>query len=890
MALTAGTKLGPYEVQGGIGAGGMGEVYRARDTRLDRTVAIKILTIAEVGAGPEMRERFEREARTISNLSHPHICTLFDVGRHEGTDFLVMEYLEGETLEKRLERGPLPIEQVLKIAIEVADALDKAHRQGIIHRDLKPGNIMITKGGAKLMDFGLAKLRNDPVPAVTALTEMATAAAKKLTAEGMIVGTFQYMAPEQLEGGEADGRSDIFALGEVIYEMATGRAAFSGKTKASLIASILSSDPKPISEVAPMTPPALDRVIRTCLAKDPDDRWQTAHDVRLQLQWIAEAGSKAGVPAPVLAKRRNRERILGIAAAVALLVAVAFALAYWRSARTLPVVRAELGAPENAHFNFFGDSAGPPVISPDGTRIVMSITAEGKTRLYLRSLSSPGFQALAGTENASFPFWSPDSQWIGFFAEGKLKKMNVSGGAPITLAEALDARGGTWGSNDLILFAGQYRGGLSQISANGGSVTKLPEPDAVKYTTFRWPVFLPDGKHYLYLAANHSNPLSEDAGVFFASLDGKENRRVVHTTSNGLYVSGYLLYLADTSLMAQKFDASSGQLSGQPFSIADGVAVDNGVWRMSAVASSNGVLLFQPGAANAGRRLIWYDRIGNTIGQIGAADRSLQVQLSPDEKKLAVDIGDPQGAVWIYDLQKNTRTRLTFTPGAVSGFTWSPDGKKIAFATNSGKNGRIQMYVQPADGSGTAKPLMADATLDQTAMHWSSDGKYLLYVEGAAGAEKLMAVSADGSGTPFPATTESGITFDGQFSADGRWLAYAIYSSGRPDVYVSPFPPTGAKYQVSFTGGSRPRWRRDGKELFYVPPGDNQFFAVAVNGSGNTFEIGRTQPMFRANLNGFGWLYDVSRDGKKFIVEVAGEQSDRPLTLVVNWTQELEKK
>ncbi len=889
MPLTSGTKLGPYEIQGAVGAGGMGEVYRARDSRLERTVAIKIVT-AETGAGAEMRERFEREARTISNLSHPHICTLHDVGRHEGTDFLVMEYLEGETLEKRLERGPLPPEQVLKIAIEIADALGAAHRQGVIHRDLKPGNVMLTKAGAKLMDFGLAKLRKEQVPAVAALTEMATAANKKLTAEGMIVGTFQYMAPEQLEGGEADARSDIFALGEVIYEMATGRPAFSGRTKASLIAAILSSDPKPIGEVAPMTPPALDRVVRTCLAKDPDERWQTAHDLRLQLQWIAEAGSKAGVPAPVAARKRNRERLLAGVAALAVVCAVALGLAYWRSVQPREVVRAEIAAPENAHFNFFGDNAGPPVVSPDGQHIVMSVMAEGRTRLYLRSLNNIALQPLAGTDNARFPFWSPDSQWIAFFADQKLKKLSINGGAPIALADAPDARGGCWGKDDVILFAPRYRGGISRVSANGGETREIAQPDNVKYTTYRWPQLLPDGKHFLFLGANHSNPASEDTGIFFGSLDGKDVRRVLHTVSNALFVAGYLLFLADNSLMAESFDASSGTPSGQPFSVADGVAFDAGVWRMVVSASSNGILLVQPGRTDVGQQLVWFDRSGKQLGTVGEREHIMQVQLSPDRSKAAAIIGDPLGAVWIYDLQRNTRTRLTFLNGTVAGSAWSPDGKQIAFSINNSKSGRFQTYVQPADGSGTAKPVMPDPAQDQLVTDWSPDGKYLLYTEGAIGSQKLWAAPVDGSGKPFLATADPGVTFDGQFSPNGKWLAYGIYEAGRSDVFVAPFPPTGAKWQVSQNNGSRPRWRADGRELYYFPPGDNQLYATEVDGSGNSFQIGRTQTLFRTNLNGLGWLFDVSKDGQKFLVQVAAEQSDRPLTLVVNWTEELKKK
>ncbi len=892
MVLTTGMRLGPYEIVGPVGAGGMGEVYRARDTRLDRPVAIKVLSTSHEAA-PEMQERFEREARAISNLSHPHICTLYDVGRHESVGFLVMEFLEGETLEHRLARGPIPPDELLKIAIEIADALDKAHRQNVVHRDLKPGNVMLTKSGAKLMDFGLAKLHDQAVaPAVTALAEMATLENKKLTAEGMIVGTLQYMSPEQLEGHHADTRSDIFALGEVIYEMATGRPAFTGRSKASLIAAILSSEPKPISELQPMNPPALDRLVRTCLAKDPDQRWQTVHDLKLQLQWIAEAGSQGGMSAVCIPERKKRKRLFGVTAAVALLVALAaIAGAYWTGSKPRKVVRAEIAAPENTHFNFVGDDGGPPVVSPDGSRIVMSLAAGGGKRLHMRALDSVAMQPLAATDNARFPFWSPDSQWIGFFADGKLEKLSVNGGAPITLADAPDARGGSWGKDDVIVFAPRYRSGLTRVSAGGGQAEDVLQPDGVKYTTFRWPQMLPDGKHFLYLAANHNAPTSEDTGVFYASLDGKQNRRVSRSLSNALYASGYLLFLADTSLMAQSFDPSSGTLHGQPFSVVDGVAIDTGVWRITVSAAENGLLLVQPGRADQGRQLIWFDRAGKQIGTVGERDRIFQVQLSPDGKKAAASIGDPLSAIWIYDLQRNTRARLTFATGAVGGFAWSPDGKNVAFSINNGKGSRFQMYVQPSDGSGTAKPFLPDAAQDRIVTDWTPDGKYIVFTDGSILSQKLWAAPLDGNGKPFLATPDQGLTFDGQVSPNGRWIAYAVYDEGgHSDIFVSPFPPTGAKWQISQSGGSRPRWRRDTKELFYFPPGDNQLYAVEVDGSGNIFSLGQARSLFRTNLNGLGWLFDSSKDGQRFLVEVAAEQSDRPLMLVLNWTDELKNK
>ncbi len=889
MSLTSGTRLGPYEIVAPAGVGGMGEVYRARDTRLDRPVAIKVLP-DRVSHSPELRDRFEREARTISNLSHPNICTLHDVGEQDGVHFLVLEYIEGETLEQKLEHGPLPPQQVLKYAIEIADALDKAHRQGIVHRDLKPGNVMLTKAGAKLLDFGLAKLADESVPAVAALDEMATqVGTRKLTAEGMLLGTFQYMAPEQLEGRDADQRTDIFALGAVIYEMATGIPAFKGKTKASLIAAILSSEPAAISATQPMTPPALDRVVKACLAKDPDDRWQTAHDVKLQLQWIAEGGSQAGVPVPVAHRRKQREwGLVGIAVLAFALAAMA-GVAYWRAAGAKPVVRAEISAPPAAHFAFVGDNGGPPVISPDGRRIVFLATAEGKTRLYVRELSASAAQSLTGTENAYFPFWSADSRSIGFFAEGKLKRIDLPGGLVVALADALEGRGGSWGADGTILFAPRFRSGIFRVAASGGAVTQITTP-AGHYTTHRWPVLLPDGKHFLYFASSHSSPLAEESGVFYASLDGKVNRKLFHTVANAVYGSGYVLYLAGTSVLAQEFDISTGTLKGGSVGIADNARYDSGVWRMTPTVSANGVLLYQTGPAVANRRLLWYDRSGKELGQVGDPSDFLQVQLSPDEGRLAAISGDPSGAVWIYDLRRNTKSRLTFTNGSIGGVVWSPDGKQIAFSSSHATGGLNQIYVIPADGSGQPQPVTAGADHDQFVTAWSPDGRYLLYQAGLAGTggTGIWAVPMVGDRTPYRLLEEAD-SGDPQFSPDGRWVAYTANPGGAGNVYVSPFPPTGAKWQVSQGAAARPRWRGDGKELFYTPPGDNVFSTVEVDGSGKTFQIGRTTTLFRANVVGAGYLFDVSRDGKRFLIITAAEQSDAPMQLVLNWTAELKK-
>ena len=486
MAISPGTKLGPYEVLAPLGAGGMGEVYRARDTRLDRTVAIKILP-QQLAATAEMRQRFEREARAVSSLNHPHICALYDIGDQDGTEYLVMEYLEGETLARRLEKGPLPLADLLRYAIEIADALDRAHRQGIVHRDLKPGNIMLTKAGAKLLDFGLAKPGGAMVLSGETMT-VSPAGSRTLTAEGTIVGTVQYMSPEQLEGKEADARSDIFSFGALLYEMATGKRAFEGKSHASLIAAILEREPAPISQVQPMTPPGLERLVKTCLAKEPEERYQSAHDLKLQLGWIGEAGSQAGVPAPVVSGRKRRLQLAWGVAAVALAAVALLGSALAVRRQSDAPLHVEVSPPDKVDFDATGDFGGPPALSPQGDRIVFSAHGPNSPKaLWVRPLDSFAAQRLEGSDGAMHPFWSPDGRYIGFFAGGKLNKILATGGPVVSLADALDPRGGSWCSTDVILFAPSYQGGLMQVSAGGGQAIPATTVDAAKHTTHRWP-------------------------------------------------------------------------------------------------------------------------------------------------------------------------------------------------------------------------------------------------------------------------------------------------------------------------------------------------------------------------------------------------------------------
>src|SRR5215471_2511442 len=562
MSLPSGTKLGPYEISSALGAGGMGEVYRARDTRLDRSVAIKVLP-DHLASNTEARQRFEREARAISNLSHPHVCTLHDIGHHDGIDFIVMELIEGETLSDRLREGPLPSDQTLALAIQIADALDKAHRAGIVHRDLKPGNIMLTKSGAKLLDFGLARLNQDPLQADASLTSLPTER-HSLTGEGTILGTFQYMAPEQLEGVAADSRTDIFAFGTVLHEMATGKKAFSGKSQASLIGAILHGEPPPISTLQPMTPPALDRVVKRCLAKDPDDRWQSAGDLASELRWIAESGSQAGVPAPVVAQRKRQRWIPWLAAGIFALVAAIAGLLYLQTDRTPPrALQAYLPPPVGTDYFFSGDSAGFPVISPEGDRVAFVATDEHAARLlWIRSLLDGSVRSLPGTDGAMFPFWSPDGKQIGFFTEGQLRRVAINGGLPTDVTGANSARGGSWGKDDIIIFTPGTQQAIYKVPASGGTAQQVTKVDSARHTTHRWPFFLPDGNHFLYLAASHSKPHAEFDQIFVASLDGKENRALTTSTSNAIAVPGYLLFVQGTTLMAQPFDIGSATLKG----------------------------------------------------------------------------------------------------------------------------------------------------------------------------------------------------------------------------------------------------------------------------------------------------------------------------------------
>jgi Tol biopolymer transport system component/predicted Ser/Thr protein kinase len=893
MALLPGTRLGPHEIIEPLGAGGMGEVYRARDTRLDRTVAIKVLP-GHLSGNEELRQRFDREARAISQLSHPHVCALYDVGHQDGVDYLVMEYLEGETLAERLVKGPLPTEQVLRFGIQIADALDKAHHLGIVHRDLKPGNVMLTKSGVKLLDFGLAKLRaTTPGNVFSAVSVLPTQADASLTAQGTILGTFQYMAPEQLEGKDADARSDIFALGALLYEMATGQKPFQGKSQASLIAAILDRTPPPISTVQPMTPPALDRVVTTCLEKDPEDRWQTAHDVMLELKWVAEGGSQAGLPAPVLARRRSRERLAWILSGV--LAASTIALGYLELRRprsTSQVVRSVILAPEKTSFAFVGGGAGPVVVSPDGRQFAfVARESGGKKQLWVHPLESLQAKPLAGTDDAAYPFWSPDSRFVGFFADGKLKKIEVSGGPALSICDAPDARGGAWNRDGTILFEPSFREPIHRVSANGGKSVPLTKLDSSrKETTHRWPSFLPDGRHFLFFSGSHSTGTeSELDAIFVGSLDGAKPRLLVNARSNAAYAAGHLLFVRQKTLLAQRFDPKSFELTGESFPIVENVQDDPGFFSAVFSVSDQGTLAYQTASGSSGlSELTWVDRSGKKVDVLGEPADYFEPRISPDGRRVAIAIEDP-GDVWIYDVARRVRTRLTFSGSDDFAPTWSPDGTRIAFSSQRSGSGDI--YARAASGTGTDE-LLSTSKIFKVPNSWSPDGRYIAYIafQGAPGSKADLWLLSLADRKTSPILQSPFDELQGVFSPDGRWLAYASNESGRFEIYVQPFPGPGGKWQISTSGGTQPRWARGGKELFFLAPG-GKIMSVEIQTS-SIVEAGTPQVLFSTVLkNAPGPPYDVSSDGQRILLNRPIEEasSSPPITLVQNWTALLER-
>jgi len=892
MGLTSGTKLGPYEIVSPLGAGGMGEVYRAKDTRLERTVAIKILP-AHLSNDPVRKQRFEREAKTISSLNHPHICVLYDVGHQDGTDYLVMECVEGDTLADRLEKGPLPLEQVLKYGAQIADALDKAHRSGVVHRDLKPGNIVLATTGAKLLDFGLAK----PVsPLVSGMTLTADAPRAAMTEEGTIVGTFQYMSPEQVEGKELDGRSDVFSLGAVLYEMVTGRRAFEGKSHLSVASAILEKEPAPISNVKRMPPPVLDRAVKKCLAKQPEERWQSAADLASELKWIAEEESQFPSESGRRLYSRLRERLAWSLAVIAALAAIVGVIIRHGSA-SLPaeVTRYTLLPLEGGKLLFGGSQIGP-VISPDGRKIAFVANVSGVKQIWVKRAEKMQGEALPGTEGAYNPFWSPDSQQVGFVVGSELKKTNINGDRPQIICKNLTfIRGASWGAQDVILL-GRSPGPIYRVAAAGGVAERVKFSNVErKYLLFRWPFFLPDGNHFLYLASSTVSSYDGNS-LRVGSLDGKTNKELFNTGSGAAYANGNLLYMSGDVLVARPFDTEKLEFTGEPAEVAQGLQHDPYYGGTSFSVSTNGTLAYLRGKPFADYALRVVDRAGKLIAAQDDPGLYFFPRFSPLGNQIAYYAPDLQSGktnVYVWDFASGNRTRLSFNDYYNRTPVWSPDGLRLAYL--GGQVGKAIVMLKEMNRL-EAEPKVAELQsgwLNLT--QWTPDGKSLLlddYWSDPNGQQILLLPLVEHASPQTVIQGAGASVGQAVVSPDGRWLAYLSDETGRSEVYVTSYPKPAGRIQISNSGGGPPRWRKDSNELLFLTK-DQNLMAAEVREDQGSLRLVSIQPLFRAqgSLAAAYIHYDASADGTRFaILSVGNEETLASLEVIVNWNLELKKK
>jgi len=865
MPLSAGTRLGPYEILSPLGAGGMGEVWKARDTRLDRTVAVKV-------SGAEFSERFDREARAVAALNHTNICQLYDVG----PNYLVMEHIEGKPLA-----GPLPLDQALQFAIQIAEALDAAHQKGIVHRDLKPANIMVTKAGVKLLDFGLAKMSASAEAGAAGATQTIA-----LTRENTILGTLQYMAPEQLEAREADARADIFAFGTVLYEMLTGRKALEGGSQASLISAIMTREPPSVSGLAPA---ALDHIIRRCLAKDPADRWQTARDLAMELRWIRDGGSPAA-DAPAPPRRKLRDRLLWAGAALSTAAALAFGFLLLRQEKPTPApVRFTVNSPENGSMPLFG----PVLVSPDGQSVVFVARDPASQRygMYLHSLVTGTTRALRVIEDINGIYWSFDSRSLLLNRPGALWKMDLNTSSP----EQLPFAGGysSWGPEGIVTVT---RAGLQLFRPDASSTRWIKKRDDKDPLVYSYPTLIPGGRWVIYNTFRAGDGPSAGESIHLASLDGKVVRQIFTTERAAVYAGpGYLLYLRSDTLMAQAIDPDSGNLRGGPTPVASPIeynptSIDPGAFS----ASANGVLVFRRGGAVAEDRLVWFDRPGKSLGTLGGVADYSNPALSPDGNRLAIGIRDPSTAkrdVWILDLVRDTTSRLTFDPADDFNPVWSPDGARVAFTSD--RRGHRDVYVKNASGTGEDELLLSSA-LAKNVEDWSRDGRWIVFNESVPGnANDVVAISPETRKTQDFLRTK--FTEDhARFSPDGKWMAYQSNESGRAEVYIQAFPPSGGKWQISSSGGMEPQWRADGKELFYTTLLDPaRIMAVDIASANGSIQAGLPHVLFevRLPLGSLRNRFVATRDGKKFLAIVPPEQkSVNNFTVILNWPSLVKKQ
>jgi serine/threonine protein kinase len=889
FVVRVGQRLGVYQFQALIGRGGMGEVYRARDTRLGRDVAMKILPRLFT-SDPDRLARFEREARVLASLNHPHIGAIYGLEDADGVRALVLELVNGETLADRIARGPIPLNEMLTIARQMADALEAAHEKGIIHRDLKPANIKITPdGGVKVLDFGLAKAAScDAAPADLTQSPAMTVGG---TREGVILGTAAYMSPEQARGKPVDKRADIWAFGCVLYEMLTGRPAFKGESISDVLAKVIEREPD-WTALPASTPPRLRELLRRCLRKDLKTRLQSIGDTRVQIEELISGATEETATTVATQPRAQRSaRFALIVAALSLVITAALAVP-----ATL-YLRRVVPEPFPTRFEIPTPPTSDPVsfaLSADGRQLAFVATSEGASRLWVRPLDQVTAQPLAGTEGASYPFWAPDGRAIGFFADGKLKRIDLGSGGPQVLADASSGRGGTWNRDGVLVFAPTPGGVMMRVMATGGTpvaVTRLAPGQA----GHRWPQFLPDGRHFLFFAGRQP-----DQGVYVGTLDGGEPTRVLAADTAAVYAPpGALLWVHQGVLVAQRFDPAREVVNGEPIPVAQAVGLDDGVFRGAFAVSATGVLAHRAGRGER-RQLGWVDRAGVAQGTVGPPDEDglSSPELAPDGRRVAV-YRTVQGNtdVWLIDIGRDVPSRLTFDASIEASPLWSPNGRRVVFA--SLRNGAFDLFEKAASGAGDEQPLLVTGE-PKTPMAWSSNGQFLLYgMQHPKTGADLWALSLAGDRKPFPVVQTPVDEMAGQFSPDARWVAYESNESRLVQIYVRPFPGPGSPRQMSTAGGRQPRWRPDGKELFYVAA-DARLMAVpiGVGADPQTLEVGAPVPLFRTRLaSGANILvgpqskpqYAVASDGR-FLMNMAVEGATAPpITVVLNWDAALKK-
>jgi serine/threonine protein kinase len=889
-----GQSISHYIIVEKLGEGGMGVVYKAQDTNLDRFVALKFLP-PHVAASTDDKARFLQEAKAVASLAHPNICTIHSVEEEDGKAFIVMEFVEGKTLKDMDQNSPL--KQAVEIGTQVADGLAAAHEKGIIHRDIKPDNIMIRKDGrVQIMDFGLAKLRG----------------VSRLTKEGTTVGTAGYMSPEQVQGKDTDHRTDIFSLGVVLYELFAGESPFKGIHETAITYEIVNVDPAPLSAIKPDIDPQLDSIILECLEKEPAERYQSVAEVAKELRRFKRESSRTRVSRmsairPITkseaiasenaeVKPRNRlarrELLAWILVGVLLVSSIAFAYFSLRDTE-VRVTRSSLLPSEKTTFN--SEVGGHIAISPNGKLLAfVGLDSVGKSNLWVRPLNALSGQLLNGTEDASYPFWSQDSRFIAFFAGGKLKKIESSGGPSQTICDAPAARGGAWNRDGVIVFAAPSNGPLLRVSAAGGTPTAITKLDSSRGDlSHRWPHFLPDGSHFLYSVQTSQTGLAEGDVICVGSIDNSDNKVLVHASSNSAYASGHFLFLREQSLMARPFDVKNLSLNGEAFPIAEQVHYWADRNKAIFTVSENGVLAYQSGSLVGSSQLVWFDRSGKELEKIGNPGTYNNFKISPDEKNIAVSIVDARSRntdVWLYDIVRKVQTRFTFDPGADDYPVWSPDRNRIVFSST--RKGKFDLYQRASSGAGNEE-LLLEATFSKFPTHWSLDGRFILYftIGNAKTGGDLWVLPLAGDRKPYLFLQTEFNELSPSMSPDGKWIAYSSNESGIAHVYVRPFPGPGGKYQVSTIPGSRPKWRRDGKEIYYLS-NDNKLMAVEVSSKGEIFIVGTVQPLFETrSITSLTNAFDVTADGKRFLVNtLIGEKSASPITLVVNWDAELKKK